>query len=55
MNEEILNPFISNLESWLFPEFVLFYNTYKMKPWVIPIKLLFLNFNEKKKIIVKME
>nr|QUG56734.1 Ycf1 protein [Tetrastigma hemsleyanum]WCR50513.1 Ycf1 protein [Tetrastigma hemsleyanum] len=48
MNEEILNPSISNLESWFFPEFVLLYNTYKMKPWVIPIKLLLLNFNEKK-------
>ncbi|KAL6310647.1 hypothetical protein AAG906_019318 [Vitis piasezkii] len=45
MNEEILNRSISNLEPWFFPEFVLLYNTYKMKPWVIPIKLLLLNFN----------
>nr|YP_010314632.1 hypothetical protein RF1 [Cissus quadrangularis]UNA64197.1 hypothetical protein RF1 [Cissus quadrangularis] len=45
MNEEILNCSISNLESWFFPEFVLLYNTYKMKAWVIPIKLLLLNFN----------
>nr|YP_010131725.1 Ycf1 [Vitis labrusca x Vitis vinifera]QPZ94093.1 Ycf1 [Vitis labrusca x Vitis vinifera]UIX22577.1 hypothetical protein RF1 [Vitis labrusca x Vitis vinifera] len=48
MNEEILNRSISNLEPWFFPEFVLLYNTYKMKPWVIPIKLLLLNFNGNK-------
>nr|YP_010314962.1 hypothetical protein RF1 [Causonis japonica]UNA64527.1 hypothetical protein RF1 [Causonis japonica] len=45
MNEKILNPSTSNLESWFFPEFVLLYNTYKSKPWVIPIKLLLFNFN----------
>nr|QBC72589.1 hypothetical protein RF1 [Simmondsia chinensis] len=45
MNEEILNRPISNLELWFFPEFVLLYNTYKMKPWVIPIKFLFFNVN----------
>ena len=45
MNEKILNPFTSNLESWFFPQFVLLYNTYKSKPWVIPIKLLLFNFN----------
>nr|YP_010275534.1 hypothetical chloroplast RF19 [Corylopsis velutina]UJV34427.1 hypothetical chloroplast RF19 [Corylopsis velutina] len=44
MNEEILSRPISNLELWFFPEFVLLYNAYKMKPWVIPIKLLLLNF-----------
>nr|QID91461.1 hypothetical chloroplast RF19 [Cercidiphyllum japonicum] len=44
MNEEILNRPISNLGLWFFPEFVLLYNAYKMKPWVIPIKLLLLNF-----------
>nr|UNA62968.1 hypothetical protein RF1 [Leea guineensis] len=48
MNEEILNRSISNLEPSFFPEFVLLYNTYKMKPWVIPIKLLLLNFNGNK-------
>nr|YP_010314550.1 hypothetical protein RF1 [Cissus trifoliata]UNA64115.1 hypothetical protein RF1 [Cissus trifoliata] len=48
MNEEILNRSISNLESWFFPEFVQLYNTYKMKAWVIPIKLLLLNFNGNK-------
>nr|YP_009568218.1 hypothetical protein RF1 [Sesuvium portulacastrum]QBE85993.1 hypothetical protein RF1 [Sesuvium portulacastrum] len=45
MNEEILSSPISNLESWFFPEFVLFYNAYKMKPWVIPINFLFSNLN----------
>nr|YP_009669375.1 Ycf1 protein [Heteropyxis natalensis]QCW94374.1 Ycf1 protein [Heteropyxis natalensis] len=46
MNEEILSRPISNLKLWFFPEFVLLYNTYKTKPWIIPIKLLLLNFNE---------
>ncbi|KAK4552640.1 hypothetical protein RGQ29_033021 [Quercus rubra] len=43
--QEILSHPISNLELWFFPEFVILYNTYKIKPWVIPIKLLFFNFN----------
>nr|YP_010598738.1 hypothetical chloroplast RF1 [Backhousia citriodora]WAL02941.1 hypothetical chloroplast RF1 [Backhousia citriodora] len=46
MNEEILSRPISNLKLWFFPEFVLLYNTYMMKPWIIPIQLLLLNFNE---------
>nr|YP_009898894.1 Ycf1.2 [Malcolmia maritima]QKK45702.1 Ycf1.2 [Malcolmia maritima] len=46
MNEEILNHRITNFEFFFFPEFFLFSSTYKMKPWVIPIKLLLLNFNE---------
>nr|QBC70516.1 hypothetical protein RF1 [Tetragonia tetragonoides] len=45
MNEEILSRPISNLEFWFFPEFVLFYNVYKMKPWVIPINFLLSNLN----------
>nr|YP_009699358.1 Ycf1 [Alangium chinense]QEJ87211.1 Ycf1 [Alangium chinense] len=45
MNEEILNRPISNLEFWFFQEFVLLYNAYKIKPWVIPSKLLLLNVN----------
>nr|YP_010449092.1 hypothetical chloroplast RF19 [Exbucklandia populnea]UTS57615.1 hypothetical chloroplast RF19 [Exbucklandia populnea]WBR75096.1 hypothetical chloroplast RF1 [Exbucklandia populnea]WCH59049.1 hypothetical protein RF1 [Exbucklandia populnea] len=44
MNEEILSRPISNLGLWFFPEFMLLYNAYKMKPWVIPIKLLLFNF-----------
>ncbi|XAR69526.1 hypothetical protein NMG60_11001145, partial [Bertholletia excelsa] len=42
MNEEILSCPISNMELWFFPEFLLLYNAYKMKPWFIPSKLLFL-------------
>ncbi|MBO0222594.1 hypothetical protein J0689_25270, partial [Vibrio parahaemolyticus] len=57
MNEEILKQRITNFEFFFFPEFFLFSSTYKMKPWVIPIKLLLLNFNENinvnKKIIRK--
>nr|QGX43681.1 hypothetical protein RF1 [Rhizophora mucronata] len=45
MNEEILHQPISNLELWFFPKFVIFCNTYEIKPWVIPIKLLLVNFN----------
>nr|YP_009484266.1 Ycf1 [Ailanthus altissimus]AVQ55047.1 Ycf1 [Ailanthus altissimus] len=45
MNEEILSCPISNLEFWFFPEFVLLFNAYRMKPWIIPIKLLLFNFN----------
>nr|YP_009571006.1 hypothetical protein RF1 [Quintinia verdonii]QBC69512.1 hypothetical protein RF1 [Quintinia verdonii] len=52
MNEEIVNRPISNLELWFFSEFVLLYNAYKIKPWIIPSKLLLFNFtiNENKKI-----
>uniref|UniRef100_UPI003002FD98 Ycf1 protein n=2 Tax=Bulbophyllum singaporeanum TaxID=1138419 RepID=UPI003002FD98 len=44
---------ISNLETWFFPEFVLLFDVYQIKPWIIPIKSLFLNFslNEKSKNI----
>nr|UDH54495.1 hypothetical protein RF1 [Anemone patens subsp. multifida] len=45
MNEEILNCPISNLELWFLPEFLLLYNTYKIRPWIIPINLLFLKLN----------
>nr|YP_010018602.1 hypothetical protein RF1 [Primula gemmifera]QOJ48217.1 hypothetical protein RF1 [Primula gemmifera] len=45
MNKEILSHPISNLEVWFFPEFCLFYNAYKMKPWFIPSKFLFFHFN----------
>ena len=50
MNEEILNPRITNFDFFFFPEFLLFSSTYKMKPWVIPIKLLLFNFNETKNV-----
>nr|QVL26087.1 hypothetical protein RF1 [Macbridea alba] len=45
MNDKMLKHPISNLELWFFPEFLLLYKTYKMKPWFIPSKLLLLNFN----------
>ena len=48
MNVEILNRSISNLELWFFSKFVKFYKTYTSKPWIIPIKFLFFNFNVKK-------
>nr|YP_010296468.1 Ycf1 [Rhododendron calophytum]YP_010296500.1 hypothetical protein RF1 [Rhododendron calophytum]UMB51795.1 Ycf1 [Rhododendron calophytum]UMB51827.1 hypothetical protein RF1 [Rhododendron calophytum] len=35
---------ISNLESWFFPQLVLFFNAYKPKSWFIPSKLLLLTF-----------
>nr|AXO65993.1 Ycf1 [Epiblema grandiflorum] len=45
----------SNLEPWLFPEFVLLFDVYKIQPWIIPIKSLFFNFyrNEKRKNILE--
>nr|YP_010512529.1 hypothetical protein Ycf1 [Luetzelburgia bahiensis]UXL83853.1 hypothetical protein Ycf1 [Luetzelburgia bahiensis] len=43
MNVEILT--ISNLEFWFFSKFVIFYNAYTSNPWIIPIQLLFFNFN----------
>nr|UEK24883.1 Ycf1 protein [Gongronemopsis tenacissima] len=51
MNEEIPNRPISTPEFCFFPEFcllpefVLRYNVYKKKPWVIPSKILLLNWN----------
>nr|QWL15999.1 hypothetical chloroplast RF19 [Plantago crassifolia]QWL16019.1 hypothetical chloroplast RF19 [Plantago crassifolia] len=45
MNEEMLNYSISNLEGWFFPEFVLFHQAYKLKPWFRPNQLLLFNLN----------
>uniref|UniRef100_UPI0030DF2D3D hypothetical chloroplast RF19 n=1 Tax=Acanthophyllum pungens TaxID=2603716 RepID=UPI0030DF2D3D len=56
INEEILSRPISNLGFWFLLDFFLLYNAYKMKPWFIPINLLFSNctgndnFSEKKNI-----
>jgi hypothetical protein len=50
MNEEILNRPIANLELWFFPKFVILYNAYKIKPWIIPIKLLLLNYNRNENV-----
>nr|YP_010223313.1 Ycf1 protein [Euphorbia peplus]UCL27306.1 Ycf1 protein [Euphorbia peplus] len=45
MNEEIENSILSNFELWFFPKFGILYNTYKRKPWTIPIQFLLLNFH----------
>nr|WCF05299.1 hypothetical chloroplast RF1 [Myristica fatua] len=50
MNEEMPYCPISNLEPWFFSEFVLLYDAYKIKPWIIPIKLLLFNLNENENI-----
>nr|YP_009558990.1 hypothetical chloroplast RF19 [Calypso bulbosa var. occidentalis]QBA91017.1 hypothetical chloroplast RF19 [Calypso bulbosa var. occidentalis] len=39
----------SNLETWFFPELVLLFDVYKIKPGIIPIKSLFFHFSIKKK------
>nr|UEV65598.1 hypothetical protein RF1 [Meconopsis betonicifolia] len=45
MNEEILNRPISNLQLWFFPELLRLYDAYRIKPWIIPTKLLLFYFN----------
>nr|YP_010471562.1 hypothetical protein RF1 [Gastrodia javanica]UVG40901.1 hypothetical protein RF1 [Gastrodia javanica] len=37
---------VSNLKSWFFTEFILPFNGYKEKPWLIPIQSLFLNISK---------
>nr|YP_009772142.1 Ycf1 [Chamaecrista mimosoides]QIT03010.1 Ycf1 [Chamaecrista mimosoides] len=59
MNVEILNRSIANRNFFFFSKFFIFYNAYTSNPWIIPIKLLFFNFNvnqnvsEKKNITEK--
>nr|YP_009469397.1 hypothetical chloroplast RF1 [Byrsonima crassifolia]AVD96623.1 hypothetical chloroplast RF1 [Byrsonima crassifolia] len=48
MNEKIINHPISNFELWFFQKFWILCKAYKKKAWVIPIKLLLLNFNRNK-------
>nr|UWV18959.1 hypothetical chloroplast RF19 [Anthyllis barba-jovis] len=67
MDVKILNYSISNLPFWSFFKFMRFYDAYRNKPWIIPIKLLFLHFSvnqnlnkmknitEKKKKIIEFE
>nr|YP_011027171.1 hypothetical chloroplast RF19 [Sedum hispanicum]WQN01421.1 hypothetical chloroplast RF19 [Sedum hispanicum] len=50
MNEEF--PTL-NEELWFLPELILLYNVYKLKLWIIPIKSLLLNLNEKKSLSEK--
>nr|YP_010228176.1 hypothetical protein RF1 [Dalbergia cochinchinensis]QHD47418.1 hypothetical chloroplast RF19 [Dalbergia hupeana]QHD47584.1 hypothetical chloroplast RF19 [Dalbergia cochinchinensis]QZJ47176.1 hypothetical protein RF1 [Dalbergia cochinchinensis] len=46
MNEEILNRSISsNLEFLFLSKFWIFFNAYMSNPWIIPIQLLFFDFN----------
>nr|YP_009994348.1 Ycf1 protein [Cuscuta africana]QNP08473.1 Ycf1 protein [Cuscuta africana] len=45
MNQQIFHRPFTNLEFWFFPEFVLFLNLYKTKPWIIQSNLLILNLN----------
>nr|YP_009651826.1 hypothetical chloroplast RF19 [Idiospermum australiense]QCY72556.1 hypothetical chloroplast RF19 [Idiospermum australiense] len=45
MNQGMLYRPISNLAPWFFSEFVPLYDAYKIKPWIIPIKLLLFNLN----------
>nr|YP_010558561.1 hypothetical protein RF1 [Euphorbia neogillettii]UED19918.1 hypothetical protein RF1 [Euphorbia neogillettii] len=53
MNKEIQNSLILNFEVWFFRKFVILYNTYKKKPWTIPIQFLLLNFHRNKNISKK--
>ncbi|YP_002720170.1 ycf1 (chloroplast) [Jatropha curcas] len=50
MNEEIQNRLISNFELWFFRKFVILYNTYKIKPWAIPIQFLLFNFHRNENV-----
>nr|YP_010559544.1 hypothetical protein RF1 [Euphorbia alluaudii]UED20983.1 hypothetical protein RF1 [Euphorbia alluaudii] len=50
MNEEIQKSLILNFEVWFFRKFVILYNTYKKKPWTIPIEFLLSNFHRNKNI-----
>nr|YP_010859600.1 hypothetical protein RF1 [Chuniophoenix suoitienensis]WGM74027.1 hypothetical protein RF1 [Chuniophoenix suoitienensis] len=45
MNQEKVYCTISNLEPRFFPEFGTLFYAYKIKPWIIPIKLLLFNFD----------
>nr|QXO90389.1 Ycf1 [Tara cacalaco] len=50
MNVEILNRSITNREFFFFSKFFIFYNAYTSNPWIIPINLLFFNFNVNKNV-----
>nr|YP_010447691.1 hypothetical protein RF1 [Lactoris fernandeziana]DAZ89826.1 TPA_asm: hypothetical protein RF1 [Lactoris fernandeziana] len=50
MNKEMLYRPIPNIEPRVFPEFLLLYDSYKMKPWVIPTQLFFFHFHENENI-----
>nr|CAP62556.1 ycf1 [Ceratophyllum demersum] len=51
MNKQMLDHSISNFEpSWFLPEFCLLYDAYKVKPWIMPTKLLLLNLDTNENI-----
>nr|YP_010163268.1 Ycf1 [Podalyria calyptrata]QRI61060.1 Ycf1 [Podalyria calyptrata] len=50
MNTQIQNLSVSNPERFLFSKFVIFYNLYMSNPWIIPIQLVFFDFNVNKKV-----
>nr|QKG63955.1 hypothetical chloroplast RF19 [Syringa reticulata subsp. pekinensis] len=54
LNEEIKRSHYT-MDLWFFREFLLLYNKYQKKPWLIPSKLLLLNSNQNKKINEKQE
>nr|YP_010374623.1 Ycf1 [Dalbergia millettii var. mimosoides]QXU57976.1 Ycf1 [Dalbergia millettii var. mimosoides] len=45
MNEELLNRSISNREFMFLSKFLIFLNAYMSNPWIIPIQLLFFDYN----------
>nr|YP_010454869.1 hypothetical chloroplast RF1 [Senna alata]UUA03705.1 hypothetical chloroplast RF1 [Senna alata] len=55
MNVEILNRSIANRESFFFSKFFRFYNAYTSNPCIIPIKLLFFNFNVNQNVSEKKQ
>nr|YP_010294880.1 hypothetical chloroplast RF1 [Crotalaria albida]UMO90818.1 hypothetical chloroplast RF1 [Crotalaria albida] len=50
MNTQMQNISVSNPERFLFSKFVIFYNLYMSNPWIIPIQLVFFDFNVNKKV-----
>nr|UUA65861.1 hypothetical protein RF1 [Parnassia trinervis]UUA70486.1 hypothetical protein RF1 [Parnassia filchneri] len=55
MNERLLSYSVCNLELWLFPKNFILYNTYKKKPWTIPIKLLLFDLTRNDNLSEKSE
>nr|YP_010724584.1 Ycf1 protein [Patersonia fragilis]WDW31711.1 Ycf1 protein [Patersonia fragilis] len=45
INKKGLYRTISKQKPWVFPEFLLLFDAYKIKPWTIPIKLLIFDFH----------
>lgn len=43
LNQKLLNKPVTNLEFWLFPEVVILFDIYNLKPWIIQTQLLLSN------------